>query len=66
MEFDYHFHVGGLAMADVVVTALFAIWLARRYKWSTPLTLLIVFLVGIIVHRLLDVRTAVDRFLFNT
>ena len=66
MEFDYHLHVGGLAMADIVITSLFAIWIARRYNWSTPLTLLVVFLIGIMVHRMLDVRTAVDRFLFNT
>jgi hypothetical protein len=66
MEFDYHFHVGGLAMADIVITAMVAIWLSYRYKWSTPLTLLVVFLLGIAVHRALDVRTAVDKFLFNT
>ena len=66
MAFDYHLHVGGLAMADVIATAAFAIFLAYRYKWSVPLTLLVVFLVGIMVHRMVDERTAVDRFLFNT
>jgi hypothetical protein len=66
MDFDYRFHVGGLAMTDTVLTALFAIWLSYRYKWSTPLTILVVFLIGIAVHRMIDERTFMDRFLFNT
>jgi len=66
MEFDYRFHVGGLAMTDTILTAIFAIWLSYRYKWSIPLTLLVVFLTGIAVHRMIDERTFVDRFLFNT
>ena len=60
-----HFHVGGFAIMDILFTVLGAVYLSYKFKWSFVLTLLGLFLLGIILHRLFKVRTTVDRMLFK-
>ena len=53
-----------IAVMDVVIT-FFAAWLfAYIMKWNAPRTILSVFIIGIISHRIFCVRTTVDKWLF--
>jgi len=54
----------GIAVVDVVLTVLFAGLFAWMFEKPFWLVLLVLFLVGIVVHRLFCVRTTVDRVLF--
>ena len=55
-----------VSVVDVLVTVLGAYLLHLRFFPSRPfwLILLVVFLVGIVAHRLFCVRTTVDKWLF--
>lgn len=57
--------VSDIAIVDVLLTFLFAFAIAKIQKLSFPLVLVGIFLVGIIAHRFLGVRTTVDKFLFT-
>ena len=60
-----HFHVFGIAIMDVIFTIVGAWGIAYYMKWPIPLTIFITFILGIILHRLLNIRTTVDKFLFQ-
>ena len=62
---NIHFHVFGIAIIDVILTLIGAWLLAKYFKWSFFGTAIILFLLGIAMHRLFRVRTAVDKFLFS-
>lgn len=55
---------GGVAVIDVLVTLLAAFIIARYTRYSFGGTALVLFVLGILAHRLFCVRTAVDRVLF--
>jgi hypothetical protein len=59
-----HFHVFGVAIVDVIGTIVGGLAIAYYMKWSVPLTLFGVFVLGIILHRIFNIRSTVDRFLF--
>lgn len=61
-----HTHVGGIAMADVLMTVL-AAWLLHRVwpRYSFWMWLVGLFVLGILLHRLFGVRTVVDRWMFG-
>ena len=54
----------GLAVVDVLFTILGAYLLSLIFHWDFWITLLIIFIVGIILHRLFCVRTTMDKLLF--
>ena len=60
-----HFHIFGIAIADVVITILGGSLLAYLFKWSYFWTILILFILGIVLHRIFCVRTTIDKALFN-
>jgi hypothetical protein len=55
----------GFAIMDVTMTVLGGALLAYIFKWSYLWTILILFLLGILLHRLFCVRTTLDKALFN-
>jgi hypothetical protein len=55
----------GVATVDLVATIVAAIAIAILFKQNLLQTVAILFLLGIIMHRLFCVRTAVDKFLFH-
>ncbi len=59
-----HFHVLGVAIVDVIATIVGSAAVAYYMKWSFPLTLFVAFVLGIILHRIFNIRSTVDRFLF--
>ena len=59
-----HTHFMGVAWRDVVGTVVAGVVLAYFYKWNPVKTIFVLFLLGIFLHRLFDVRTTVDKILF--
>jgi hypothetical protein len=60
----HSFQIGGIAVADVVMTIIGAIIISWITKFNFVYTLIILFLLGIILHRAFCVRTTVDKLLF--
>jgi hypothetical protein len=60
----HQYKIFGIAIIDLLVTIIFALMIAKYYKISFIKTLLTLFLLSILFHRLFCVKTAVDVFLF--
>jgi len=61
----HSYRLFGLAIADVIMTIVGAFLIAYFFKFSFIKTLLVLFLLGIVLHRLFCVRTTIDKLLFN-
>lgn len=65
----HSYRICNIAIVDVVCTILLALliyWIKpRKINLSFPLILLILFIFGIICHRLFCVRTTIDKLLFK-
>jgi hypothetical protein len=53
-----------IAYVDLVATILGSIFLARIMKWNYLYTIIGMFLLGIVLHRMFCVRSTVDKLLF--
>jgi hypothetical protein len=60
-----HKHYYGFAIFDTVGTIVIGLILSFLFKWNKVLTISILFILGIILHRLFCVRTTVDKLLFQ-
>jgi hypothetical protein len=60
-----HKHYFGVAMFDVIGTIVIGVILSFLFKWNTILTITVLFILGVILHRLFCVRTTVDKILFS-
>jgi NhaP-type Na+/H+ or K+/H+ antiporter len=60
----FHTHFLGIAILDVIGTIILAEILAHVFNWNIYLTLIAVFLTGIVLHRMFCVRTTLDKILF--
>lgn len=60
----HRYRIFNIAIVDVVVTLLFAYVISMWTHTPFLYTASIVFILGIIVHRLFCVRTTVDKWLF--
>ena len=54
-----------MAVVDVLLTILGSYLLSLNFNWNFWITLVVVFILGIILHRLFCVRTTIDKLLFN-
>jgi hypothetical protein len=61
----HSYRLFGVAVADVIMTIIGAFLISYFFKFSFIKTLLILFLTGIVLHRLFCVRTTIDKLLFN-
>jgi len=57
----HSYRLFGIAIADVIMTIIGAFLISYFFKFSFIKTLLILFLTGIVLHRLFCVRTTVDK-----
>jgi fatty acid desaturase len=55
-----------IAIVDVILTVIAAGILSYFFKWRFWITLLILFLLGIIAHRIFCVKSTVDIALFSS
>jgi len=60
----HSYRLFGVAIADVIMTIIVASLLSYFFKFSFLKTLLILFLTGIVLHRLFCLRTTIDKLLF--
>jgi hypothetical protein len=60
----HSYRVGGIAIADVIMTIIGAFIISFFSGWNFIYTLIGLFILGIILHRLFCVRTTVDKLLF--
>jgi len=60
----HSYRLFGFAIADVIMTIIGAFLIAYFLKLSFIKTLLVLFLTGIVLHRLFCVRTTIDKLLF--
>jgi hypothetical protein len=61
----HSYRIFNIAIVDVLLTILGAFIISYFMKFNFATTLLVLFLLGIILHRLFCVRTTVDKLLFN-
>ena len=59
-----HTHIFGVAWRDVVATIIGGFLIALVFKWNIGYTIIGLFILGILFHRLFCVRTTVDKILF--
>ena len=66
-EGAHSFRIFDIAIVDVLLTILGAYVLQRFFfmNCNFSLVLLLLFLIGIVLHRLFCVRTTIDKLLFN-
>ena len=60
----HSYRIFNIAIVDVLLTILVAFIIARLIKKPFWIVLLILFLLGIILHRLFCVRTTIDKLIF--
>jgi hypothetical protein len=59
-----HTHIMDFAWRDIVSTIVGGIILSLLFKWNMVYTIIILFILGIILHRIFCVRTTLDKMLF--
>jgi len=59
-----HTHFMGIAWRDTLATIVGGLVLALIFKFNILYTILALFVLGILLHRLFCVRTTADKFLF--
>ncbi len=62
---SHKYRIFNVAIVDVVATIIVAFLISKTFKTSFAKTLFLLFLLGIIAHRMFCVRTTVDKLLFN-
>ena len=60
-----HFHVFGVAIMDLLATILGAYFITWKTGLGLPLVLTILFIIGIVIHRMLGIHTTFDKIIFG-
>jgi len=60
----HSYRLFGLAIADVIMTIIGAFIISYFFKFSFIYTLITLFILGIILHKVFCVRTTIDKILF--
>lgn len=60
----HSYRLFGVAIADVIMTIVAAFLISYFFKYSFLTTLITLFILGIILHRVFCVRTTIDKVLF--
>jgi len=60
----HSYRLFGVALADVIMTIIAAALMSYFFKYSFVATLISLFILGIVLHRLFCVRTTIDKVLF--
>ena len=64
---DIHYYrLFGVAIMDVIITIIAAYLISIRFHFSFIKTLIVLFIIGIILHRLFCVTTTIDKYLFSS
>jgi fatty acid desaturase len=61
----HSYRIFNIAIADVIMTIIASLIISYFFKFNFWITLIILFLLGIILHRIFCVKTTVDKILFS-
>jgi len=61
----HSYRIFNIAIVDVLLTILLAFLISKYFVISIYKTVVVLFLIGIISHRLFCVRTTIDKLLFK-
>ena len=61
----HKYRIHNIAIVDVILTIIVAYFLSNYFNSNFLTTLFLLFILGIILHRLFCVKTTVDKFLFG-
>jgi uncharacterized membrane protein len=61
----HSYRIFNIAIADVIMTIIGAYILSLIFKTPFTYTLIALFILGIILHRIFCVRTTIDKLLFD-
>ena len=61
----HSYRVFNIAYIDVIFTILTAWLISHFFKFSFGYTLFVLFLLGIVMHRMFCVRTTIDKFIWK-
>jgi len=61
----HSYRLGGIAIADVIMTIIGAFIISLISGWKFIYTLIGLFILGIIIHKLFCVNTTIDKMLFG-
>ena len=61
----HSYRIFNIAIVDVILTIILAFIISYIFKISFVKTSIILFILGILLHRLFCVRTTIDKLLFN-
>lgn len=61
----HSYRIFNIAIADVIMTIIAALIISYFFKFNFWITLIVLFLLGILLHRIFCVRTTVDKMLFS-
>ena len=61
----HSYRIFNIAIVDVILTIILAYILSYIFKISFVKTSIILFILGILLHRVFCVRTTIDKLLFN-
>jgi hypothetical protein len=61
----HSYRIFNLAIVDILMTVFAAFVISFYLKKSFLLTLIVLFIMGIILHRLFCVKTTIDKLLFS-
>ena len=62
---SHKYRILNIAIIDVIATIFVVFIISKAFKYNFKNVLIILFLVGIIAHRLFCVRTTIDKLLFS-
>lgn len=60
----HSYRLFGVAIADVTMTIIAAALISYFLKYSFVTTLIILFILGIVLHKIFCVKTTIDKLLF--
>jgi hypothetical protein len=61
----HQYRIFDIAIIDVLCTIILAYIITKIYNFNFSNTLIIVFIIGILMHKLFCVRTTIDKVLFT-
>lgn len=61
----HSYRLFGVAIMDVIMTIIGAYMISYFFKYNFICTLIFLFALGILLHKLFCVKTTVDKILFN-
>jgi fatty acid desaturase len=61
----HSYRIFNIAIADVIMTIIAALLISYLFNFNFWITLIILFLLGILLHRIFCVKTTIDKLLFS-